>query len=186
MIARRQLPPNESLLVIPLFSRHVALLDETEATLVAQYGPLAAKSADYEFSHTSFYAKDMGPELRKRILIFEQLRPADILPQVKRWTIRIEDVAAEPGRYPEKRPLNLDPGLLQLAKFVLATTKDRDHRIYLGDGIYAEVTLRFQGNQFEPWPWTYADYREEAIRNFLRDARNELHRRLVYNRSLGA
>lgn len=184
MIVRRQLPPDESLLAIPLFSRHAELLDETEAALIAEFGPLAAKSADYEFFHTSFYAKDMGTDLRKRILVFEPLRSADILPKVKRWTIRIEDDIAESGRYPEKRPLNLDPGLLQLAKFLLATTKDRDHRIYLGDGIYAEVTLRFQGNQFEPWPWTYADYREEAIRNFLRDARNELHRRIVYNRSV--
>jgi hypothetical protein len=183
MIVRRHLPPDESLLAIPLFSRHVALLNEVEPLLLAEFGPVAAKSPDYEFSHTKFYAKDMGTELRKRILVFEPLRPADVLPQVKRWTNQLEDDMAASGRFPEKRPLNLDPGLVQLGKFLLASTKDRDHRIYLGDGIYAEVTLRFQGDKFEPWPWTYADYREPAILEFLRDARNELHRRLVYNRS---
>lgn len=183
MIVRRSLPPDESLLAIPIFSRHVALLDEIEALLIAEYGLLAAKSADYVFEQTRFYEKDMGHDLRKRILVFAPLRPADILPEVKRRTIRLEDEIAESGRFAEKRPLNLDPGLLQLAKFLLATTKDRNHRIYLGQGIYAEVTLHFQKDQFEPWPWTYADYREDAIRNFLRDARNELHRRLVNIRS---
>src|SRR4051794_40121892 len=110
MILRRALPPDESLLAIPLFSRHVALLEEVESLLIAEYGPLASKSPDYVFQHTRYYDKDMGLDLRKRILIFEALRPADILPQVKRRTIQLEDEIAASGRFPEKRPLNLDPG----------------------------------------------------------------------------
>jgi hypothetical protein len=65
----------------------------------------------------------------------------------------------------------LDPGVLSLGKFLLATTKDQAHRIYLRDGIFAEVTLRFQDKAFEPWPWTYADYQEPAVRAFLQEAR---------------
>jgi hypothetical protein len=41
---------------------------------------------------------------------------------------------------------------------VLATTKDYSHRIYLGQGIYAEVTLRYRRGAFHPWEWTYPDY----------------------------
>jgi hypothetical protein len=67
--------------------------------------------------------------------------------------------------------LNLDPGVLSLGKFVLATTKDQAHRVYLGDGIFAEVTLRFEAGAFRPWPWTYADYREPAVCDFLKEAR---------------
>jgi hypothetical protein len=74
--------------------------------------------------------------------------------------------------------LNLDPGLLGLGKFLLATTKDQAHRIYLGQGIFAEVTLRFQDGAFEPWPWTYADYREPAVRAFLKQAREYYQRQL--------
>ncbi|RLE07750.1 DUF4416 domain-containing protein, partial [Candidatus Aerophobetes bacterium] len=40
------------------------------------------------------------------------------------------------------------------------TTKNQQHRLYLGDGIYGEVTLRYRrGKGFEPWQWTYPDYR---------------------------
>jgi hypothetical protein len=67
--------------------------------------------------------------------------------------------------------VNLDPGLLTLGKFMLATTKDQGHRIYLRDGIFAEVTLRYQAGAFEPWPWTYADYRRPEVHAFLQSAR---------------
>src|SRR5581483_1463708 len=82
------------------------------------------------------------------------------------------------GRYPEARPLNLDPGLLSLGKFLLATTKDQAHRIYLRDGIFAEVTLRFEARSFEPWPWTYADYCLPSVREFLNRARDCYRRQL--------
>jgi hypothetical protein len=74
--------------------------------------------------------------------------------------------------------LNLDPGLLNLGKFMLATTKDQAHRIYLRDGIFAEVTLRFEHGAFVAWPWTYADYREPALHQFLHEARDFYKRRL--------
>jgi hypothetical protein len=61
----------------------------------------------------------------------------------------------------------LDPGYVTLAKMVLATTKDFAHRLYLGDGIYAESTLRFRKKQFEPWEWTYPDYRTDEYREFF-------------------
>jgi hypothetical protein len=59
-----------------------------------------------------------------------------------------------------------------LGKFILATTKDQAHRIYLRDGIYGEVTLRFDTGEYEPWPWTYADYRETVVRSALKEFRN--------------
>ena len=68
--------------------------------------------------------------------------------------------------------------MLSLGKFLLATTKDQAHRVYLRDGIFAEVTLRFEAGAFEPWPWTYADYREPFVRDFLRQARDYYRGRL--------
>jgi hypothetical protein len=68
---------------------------------------------------------------------------------------------------------------LTLGKLLLATTKDQAHRIYLGQGIFAEVTLRYQGKHFQTWPWTYADYREPALHAFLEQAR-EFYRHRLY------
>src|SRR5205814_10084035 len=89
-------------------------------------------------------------------------------------TNALENELAGQGRFPELRPLNLDPGLLTLGKFLLATTKDQAHRVYLGQGIYAEVTLRFEAGEYVPWPWTYADYREPSLRAALKGFRDYL------------
>ena len=114
----------------------------------------------------------MGMGLRKQFLVFRDLIAADGLATIKLQTIEMERELAELRTYSEPRPLNLDPGILALGKFMLATTKDQAHRIYLRDGIYAEVTLRFQAGEFEPWPWTYADYRLPEVRAFLKEARD--------------
>jgi hypothetical protein len=167
-----------SLLVVACFSRHPDALAWTEEQLPSVYGPVSLRSADYAFHHTRYYEAQMGPDLRKRFLLFEPLVSPDCLPDVKRHTISLELQLAESGRFPEPRPLNLDPGLLQLGKFLLATTKDQAHRIYLRDGVFAEVTLRFHAGAFEPWPWTYADYREPDVLQFLGDARARLYRRV--------
>ncbi len=167
-----------SQLVVACFSRHDEALAWAEQQLQAAHGPIAARSADYDFHHTRYYEAEMGPALRKRLVVFEPLVPPDCLPDVKHHAIALERELAQAGRFPERRPLNLDPGLLQLGKFLLASTKDQGHRIYLRDDIFAEITLRFQQGAFEPWPWTYADYREPAVIAFLGSARAALHRRV--------
>lgn len=165
----RPLPP--SLLVVAAFSRHPEALAWAEDQLAARYGPLALRGPDFSFHHTRYYEKEMGAQLRKRLLAFTQMVPADVLPDVKLFTNNLETRLAQEKTFPEPRPLNLDPGLLQLGKFLLATTKDKDHRVYLRDGIFAEVTLRYQDGAYQPWPWTYADYREPEVLRFLNQAR---------------
>jgi len=77
---------------------------------------------------------------------------------IKALTNKIEHRLAYAG----KRLVNIDPGYLDLAKLILASSKDYVHRIYLDLGIYAEITLFFQEGSFQPWTWTYPDYRSSA------------------------
>jgi hypothetical protein len=164
--------PPPLLLVVAAFSRHVAALDWGRDRLEQTHGPVALASAPFDFHHTAYYEPSMGPGLRKCLFAFRDLVSADCLPTVKLHTNDLEAELAATKAYAEPRPLNLDPGVLSLGKFLLATTKDQAHRVYLRDGIFAEVTLRFEAGAFEPWPWTYADYREPAVRDFLRQARD--------------
>jgi hypothetical protein len=170
--------PAPVLLVVAAFSRHAAALDWGRARLEAAYGPVALASAPFDFHHTTYYEPAMGPGLRKCLCAFHDLVSAECLPAVKLHTNALEAELARSATYPEPRPLNLDPGVLSLGKFLLATTKDQAHRVYLRDGVFAEVTLRFEAGAFEPWPWTYADYREAAVREFLREARDYYRGRL--------
>jgi hypothetical protein len=166
------------LLVVAAFSRHDEALAWGRRRLEQAYGPVALASPPYPFHQTTYYEASMGPGLRKGFLVFRDLVAGDALPAVKRHTNALEAELAGAGAYPERRPLNLDPGLLSLGKFLLATTKDQAHRVYLRDGIFAEVTLRFEAGAFEPWPWTYADYRQPEVRAFLKKARDYYRERL--------
>lgn len=170
--------PMPSLLVIAIFSRHPEALEWARGRLTSAYGPVARTSPDFDFKQTTYYQKTMGPGLKKRFLAFENLIETDRLPDVKLFTNTLEEELAETKTYPDVRPLNIDPGLIQLGKFLLATTKDQGHRIYLRDGIFAEVTLRFEGGAFELWPWTYRDYREPEVRTFLGEVRAYFYERL--------
>src|SRR5436190_239676 len=166
------------LLVVAAFSRHDDALAWSRERLTSLYGSIAIGSLPYDFHHTTYYAATMGAGLRKQFLGFERLISPDMLAGIKLQTNALEDEMARSGRFAEPRPLNLDPGLLTLGKFMLASTKDQAHRIYLRDGVFAEVTLFFRAGQFEPWPWTYADYREPAVRASLAEFREYYRRQL--------
>jgi hypothetical protein len=160
------------LLVVAAFSRHETLLDHGRQRLEMLFGPTVPDFFEYPFNQTRYYEPTMGPGLRKRLFVFRDLVAADSLAAIKRTTIALEGELTETGPFTDARPINLDPGILTLGKFMLATTKDQAHRIYLTAGIWAEVTLRFEAGNFEPWPWTYADYRQADLRAFLTNARS--------------
>jgi hypothetical protein len=171
-----------ALLVIAAFSRQIAAVEWAQDRLSQIFGRLAFISIPFEFTQTRYYEAEMGAGLRKYFLVMNDLVDPDRLADIKLQTNALEAELARSGRFPEQRPLNLDPGLLSLGKFILATTKDQSHRIPLREGIHAEVTLRFQSGRYEPWPWTYADYQLPFVRQFLAQAR-EWYRHRMEERS---
>jgi hypothetical protein len=166
------------LLVVAAFSRHAEALRWGRERLEETYGPVGLSSIPFLFNQTRYYEATMGTDLRKQFFAFERLAAPDCLAGVKLHTIALERELAGAATYTEARPLNLDPGVLVLGKFLLATTKDQAHRVYLRDGIFAEVTLRYHAGAFEPWPWTYADYRLPEVHGFLLQARDFYRQRL--------
>ena len=98
------------------------------------------------------------------------------LADIKTRTNEIEMLFAD-GK--GNRRINLDPGILSLSSFILATCKDRSHRIPLRNGIYAETTLIYQNRDFQRLPWTYADYSSDEVRSVLREFRSAYKEMLV-------
>jgi hypothetical protein len=155
------------LLFVAAFSRHAAALQWARQRLEANWGPIALESEWFQFEETAFYASTMGADLRKVLFAFEQLiEPASLVDR-KLLTNQWEQEFASLQAGVESRPLNLDPGYLTEAKLILASTKDRDHRIYLDRGIFAENTLYFHAGAWQKRPWTYPDYQRADYHQFL-------------------
>ena len=160
-------PPKPVLLMVAASSRYAEALAWGRTSMETVYGPTAIVSEAFEFGETSYYLADMGSDLRKQFWCFRSLVDPKILADVKVAANAWETAYASLGAHPEKRPLNLDPGYLTLAKLVLASTKDHAHRLYLNQGVYAELTLQYRGRAWQPLPWTYPDYRRPDYQAFL-------------------
>lgn len=168
--------PTPVLLLIAVSSRHDEALAWAETRGVERFGPLYLKSEAFDFTETDYYESTMGGGLKKQFLAFGRLIDPAELAAVKCCTNEWEAEYAVSGRHAEPRPLNLDPGYVTLAKLVLASTKDHAHRIYLGEGIYAELTLQFRGGGWHPCQWTYPDYRRGDYQEFFSRCRQALRR----------
>ncbi len=165
------------LLVLGAISGRQEAIDWARARAVDEWGPIALSSNTFDFDFTTFYEAEMGTSLKKKFFVFDRLIEPARLVQIKRLTNEWEELYRQENDHPESRPLNLDPGYLTEAKLVLATTKDRDHRLYLDDGIYAEVTLYFYQAGWQGRPWTYPDYQSSGYHEFFTRCRNYLRKR---------
>jgi hypothetical protein len=162
------------LFMIAATSRHAAALEWALERSVKAHGPIAIESEPFDFVETDYYTATMGAGLKKQFFAFEQLIDPASLAAIKIATNKWEAEYAASGRHVEQRPLNLDPGYITPAKLVLASTKDHAHRIYLGTGIYAEVTLNYRQRQWQPLDWTYPDYRRADYQAFFTQCRDWL------------
>lgn len=150
--------PEPVKLTMSMISAEETLFTQVEERMTQRWGQIDFRSQVLAFQHTSYYEKEMGPNLKRKLLSFESLIDPGKIIQVKLFTNELEEEFLYPNS--SRRRLNLDPGYISLSKLVLATTKDYEHRIYLGRGIYAEITLRYKrGRGFQPWEVTYPDYR---------------------------
>ena len=165
------------LLILAAFSRHAAALHWGRKQAESAWGAATLESPAFDFAETDYYQAMMGPDLKKQFFAFERLQDPAMLVDAKLQTNAWEADYAALGQHAEQRPLNLDPGYITLAKLVLASTKDHSHRMYLGRGIYGEITLGFRAGMWQPSEWTYPDYRRADFQRFFVECRDYLKRR---------
>ena len=163
--------PDTVILIMGLLYGDDEVGEQTEKILTKKWGPFARVSSVYPFDYTDYYNAELGDSIKRKYCSFERLIKKDTLAKIKRTTNDIEKRYAESG----KRRINIDPGYIDLSKLVLASTKDYSHRVHIGGGIYAEVTLSFQKEGFTVLPWTYPDYKSEKTVLFFNTIRNDYH-----------
>ncbi len=170
--------PQQVKLVIGMLAKDKKLFDTVEEFFAKEFGSIDYRSSLIPFKYTDYYKKEMGHALNRKFISFKERVSPERLPQIKLTTNSLEDKFSIKKNDGSKRQINIDPGYLSDSKFVLATTKDYCHRLYLNNGIYAEVTLMWRKSSFQPTEWTYPDYKTReyidilnAIRNILMEER---------------
>ena len=146
-------------LIVGMITADVSLFTSAGQKLSEQFGEIDLHSAVIPFDYTDYYDGEMGQNLQRQFISFKSLIPADTLAETKIFTNELEEQFFFENT--KNRRINLDPGYVSASKMILASTKDHAHRIYLGKGIFAEITLRYYHKTFQPWEWTYPDYRTE-------------------------
>jgi len=160
--------PHPVKLFIGMLSRDISLIEQLTDDLCNIFGPFDLSSPVLDWEHTHYYEKEMGAGLKRKFVFFKTLIDPGEIAGIKIKTIGLEN------RYLNQtggRKINLDPGYLDAAKIVLASTKDFSHRIYLEKGIYGEVTLMFSGKEYHELPYTFPDYRTREYWDIFKTAR---------------
>jgi hypothetical protein len=167
-------PPIPVKLFIGMLSNDPGLFDAAAEPLLAEYGPVDLRSEPVPWDHTDYYRNEMGSDLLRSFLFFERLADPGNLAVIKHFTNHLEERFSRVSGGLRKRRINLDPGYATEAKVVLASAKDFSHRVYLCEGVYAEVTLQFHGTTFHPIETTYPDFRTVYVRELFTKARESL------------
>lgn len=173
-------PPAPVVLLVGLLSGDPDLLRRARQLLSRRFGPIQHESPLWPFEATDYYAAEMGTGLQRGFASFAQLIAPDHLVEVKHETNALEAQIAEQCLQPDlARPVNIDPGYIDLSKLVLASTKDSGHRVCIGRNLYAEVTLRYQHGAWHTLPWTYPDYARPEYHAFFTRVRAGLRQQRV-------
>lgn len=166
--------PQKTKMIAAITVNALHLFGDVKQILQSSFGPVDLESDVYPFSFTEYYSEEMGSDLHKGIMSFDRLIRKDELAIKKIRTNEIEEMFAMKGEKNLQRRINIDPGYVSDSKLVLASTKNFSHRIYIGQGIFAEVTMRYLRKcGFEPLEWTYPDYKTDLVKTFLESVRQK-------------
>jgi len=156
-----------------IFSSSI-LEEQLPGELEERIVPLEMRSRSFPFDQTEYYGKEMGTGLKRIFFVFQGTFGREFLVEVKHICFTLENRYSIKGR----RRVNLDPGIVTLENVVLATFKNYSHRIYIGKGVYGDLTFRYVGKQFTNLPWTYPDLRKEGVASFFCEVRNRLYKEM--------
>lgn len=160
--------PENVNLVVSFFTGNPSLFADTLKTLEERFGHIEFLSEAIDFNGTGYYKEEFGAGLKRKLVSFERLIPADGLAAIKIFTDGLEKTLSDGNG---KRRVNIDPGILTLERFVLATRKNFTHRVYIGSNVYADLTLLYSKNNWRALEWTYPDYKTERMMNILTSIR---------------
>ncbi len=166
--------PKPVKLIIGILAADQDCLKTALEELTSEFGKLDFVSDVWPFDQTDYYKEQTGENILRQFVSVECLLDPGKLAKIKHGTNKLEKKLAAKLNIELPRPVNLDPGIIEPSRLVLATTKNYSHRIYIGKKMYAEVTLLFDKGHWQPLPYTYPDYRQKCYFDFFDKVRTRL------------
>jgi hypothetical protein len=149
-------------LIVGIIYSDKELFEEVKKVLEEKFSKIE-DSVSYDFNFTKYYEDEMGPNLKKDILIFEQEIKEEQLAEIKSYTNSLEDNY----RINNNRKINIDPGYLTKEELILASNKKSNYKAEIGKNIYSHLILRFENSKCVNTTRTYPGYRTEKVQSFL-------------------
>jgi hypothetical protein len=186
-------------LFIGILAANETALAAAVKAISKSFGVIDLTSNVWPFTQTDYYKDELGPNALRQFVSLEKLIDPGKLAKIKHTTNKIEQELArslnviasdsssaaqakEEAKQSQSseaqknlpRPVNLDPGVIEPSKLILATTKNYSHRIYIGNKMFAEVTLIYEKGAWRHFDYTYPDYRQPDYHNFFTKVRSRL------------
>lgn len=166
--------PSPVKLIVGILAADENCLQAAVELLTTEFTNLDLQSDVWPFTQTDYYNTETGKNILRQFVSIDKLIDPGALPDIKHQTNKLEQKLAAQLNTNLPRPVNLDPGIIEPSKLVLATTKNYAHRIYIGQKMYAEVTLIFDKGSWQPLPYTYPDYKQQSYHDFFDKVRTRL------------
>jgi len=166
--------PNPVKLIIGILAADHGCLHTAVEAIESKFGNIDSESDVWLFDQTDYYKDQTGENILRQFVSIERLIDPGKLAKIKHRTNRLEQKLAARLALRLPRPVNLDPGIIEPSKLILATTKNYSHRIYIGHRMFAEVTLIFDKGGWRPLDYTYPDYRQRCYFDFFEKVRKRL------------
>ena len=140
------------------------------ADLEKIFGPIDYRGPFFPFEDGGYYGPEMGGPLYRAMASFRRLSDPAELPLWKIASRELETAWSRDG----KRTRNLDVGYLDPDKLVLASFKPGPRKIFMGNGVWADMVLGYSRGGFVPTPWTFPDFRSGCYNSSLGVIREKL------------
>lgn len=166
--------PKPVKLIIGILAADRQALHTAVEAVIDKFGKTDFVSDVWPFDQTDYYKEQTGRRILRQFVSIERLVEPAELAKIKLKTNKLEQKLATALGLPLPRPVNLDPGIIEPAKLILASAKNFSHRIYIGRKIYAEVTLVFDKGRWRWFDYTFPDYQQQCYFDFFDKVRTRL------------
>ncbi len=167
-------PPKPVKLIIGILAADKESLGRAVGDIEQAFGRIDFHSEIWPFTQTEYYKEEIGANILRQFVSFEKLIDPGELADIKHKTNEIEQKLAGELELDLSRPVNLDPGVIEPSKLILASTKNFSHRIYIGNKMYAELTLFFNKGIWQSFGYTFPDYKQACYHDFFSKVRERL------------